>query len=49
MRQFLTRLRAWIMGRPGIYEDLTEEVRTHLEMAAENGGHPPAGLSATRP
>jgi len=38
MRQFLTRLRAWIMGRPGIYEDLTDEVRTHLEMAAENGG-----------
>jgi putative ABC transport system permease protein len=38
MRLFLSRLRAWLAGRPGISDDLAEEIQTHLEMAVEDGG-----------
>src|SRR5262245_51593976 len=36
MRELWSRFRAWIAGRPGISEELEEEMSTHLAMDAED-------------
>jgi putative ABC transport system permease protein len=36
MRAWWSRFRAWVAGRPGLADDLAEELQSHLEMQAEN-------------
>lgn len=36
MREWWSRMRAWITGRAGIDEELAEEVRSHVEMQTES-------------
>ena len=36
MREWWNRFRIWALGRPGMSDDLAEELRTHLEMQAED-------------
>jgi len=52
MRQWWSKLRAWMTGRTDIDEDLAEEVRSHVEMETENfvarGMSPDAARAAAR-
>lgn len=36
MRQWWSKVRAWVTGRNGIADDLAEEVRSHVEMETES-------------
>ena len=49
MRQWWSKLSAWMRGRAAIDDDLAEEVRSHVEMEAENlreGGMSPEAARA---
>lgn len=52
MRQWWSKVRAWMTGRAGIEDDLAEEVRSHVEMETESfmerGMTPEAARTAAR-
>src|ERR1035441_7214299 len=52
MRQWWSKVRAWVTGRGGVADDLAEEVRSHVEMETDSfldsGMTPEAARAAAR-